>query len=126
MVDGGDQARAFAERDRAQAGLNLSFGAALALMKGGARISRTGWGTGEGWIVLCREPAPGAPWIGFAWEDSDIIRWTPDHNDLLANDWMVLDVSTVDPVNVLRFEGADSVQVAPLTDRPAGLPADAA
>lgn len=76
------------------------FGDALALLKDGKRVARSGW-NGKGmwlWLVPANRwdtkliyPEPGVhrlPWIGMKTADGGFVPWLASQTDLLADDWM--------------------------------------
>ena len=82
---------------------NLDFGAAVAALKNGKRVSRAGWNGkgmylfivaiwkpvrygGEAPIATLREPLP---FIAMKTADDGVVPWLASQTDILAEDWIV-------------------------------------
>lgn len=70
---------------------NLTFGAALELLKAGSKIARNGW-NGKGMYLQYMEPVEGnpitRPFIAMFTVDAQLVPWTASQTDVLAADWM--------------------------------------
>ena len=70
------------------------FETALACLKAGARIARTGW-NGKGLSVLLQRTDAGSkmtlPYAYIEYPDGTKCPWVPSQTDMLADDWTVLD-----------------------------------
>lgn len=76
----------------------MSFGDALAALKAGKRVARTGWNGKGMWLVLVEPEAlisclgPDEllqlPWIGMKTADECFVPWLASQTDLLAEDWV--------------------------------------
>lgn len=86
----------------------VTFGSALAALKDGKRIARTGWNGKGMWLVLvpgnkygmnpyfgheigAKIPAVLLPWIGMKTADDKFVPWLASQTDILAGDWEILD-----------------------------------
>lgn len=69
---------------------NLTFGAALELLKAGSKIARNGW-NGKGMHLVYMQPAPDnaltLPFIAMFTADAQLVPWTASQTDVLAADW---------------------------------------
>lgn len=85
----------------------LNFGGALAALKMGGRVARSGWNGKGMWLVLVSgkanagvnwelntniearfdSPVMLAPWIGMKTADGCFVPWLASQTDLLAEDW---------------------------------------
>jgi hypothetical protein len=84
----------------------LNFGNALALLKEGARVARLGWNGKGMWLRLVNPYldthfqvtetpiAEGTllPWIGMKTADNGFVPWLASQTDVLAEDWVIVEV----------------------------------
>lgn len=93
--------------------IDVDFGEALALLKDGFRVTRSGWNGNGMWLVLspgCEELRPDRirseqiqdyandhggtasfrPYIMMLTAQGDFVPWVASQTDLLAADWQVL------------------------------------
>lgn len=88
---------------------SMDFGAALAALRDGKRVARTGWNGRGMWLrlydpyldhefsirengnVLGFDSGTLAPWIGMHTADSKFVPWLASQTDLLATDWEVVE-----------------------------------
>ena len=86
--------------------INLNFGEALAELKSGYKVARSGW-NGKGmwlqlvemdWYSVLLEKIDGIktgpewnllPWIGMKTADDKFVPWLASQTDLLADDWEI-------------------------------------
>jgi len=90
----------------------MTFGAAVEALKLGKEVSRSGWNgkgmwlamiAGENWGIGGHAPydTPGAahithaPFVGMKTADDKFVPWLASQTDVLAEDWGVVDPSTV-------------------------------
>lgn len=70
-----------------------TFEYALANLKFGRRVARTGWNGKNQWVQLYT-PVPGdaltQPFIYFFTTQGESTVWCPSQTDLLMNDWIIL------------------------------------
>lgn len=67
-----------------------SFGAALAMLKDGKRVARSGWNGKGMWIKLQMPDFVNKmtlPYIFMFTVQGDMVPWLASQTDLLANDW---------------------------------------
>lgn len=89
----------------------LSFGHALAAMKDGERVQRSGWNGKGMWLVIVgagpehdidyivRDDSDDAqvdglkllPWIGMRTAGGEFVPWLASQTDMLATDWQVIE-----------------------------------
>lgn len=81
----------------------MDFGQALAALKAGKKIARSGWNGNGMWIMLIKgwtvdvEYATALhgllpiPWIGMKTATDDFVPWLASQTDVLAEDWMVIE-----------------------------------
>lgn len=80
----------------------LSFSAALAALKAGLRVARSGWNGKGMWLTLLPGHAGPItafglkdlrllPWIGMYTADGAFVPWLASQTDLLSDDWVVVD-----------------------------------
>jgi hypothetical protein len=79
----------------------MNFGAALAALKEGRRVSREGWNGKGMWLSLIEGYQVGydpnilgrklLPWIGMKTADEAFVPWLASQTDLLAEDWGVIE-----------------------------------
>ena len=84
------------------------FGEALAALKTGQRVARSGWDGKGMWLALYTNPEPRkyvvfafnmvstvgyelADWIGMKTADDKFVPWLASQTDLLAMDWQIVD-----------------------------------
>ena len=80
----------------------MDFSEALAELKTGKKIQRTGWNGKNAWLLLVPadqwstsvgpsrvEGAHRLPWIGMKTADGGFVPWLASQTDILANDWQV-------------------------------------
>ena len=76
-----------------------TFEAALAALKVGFRVTRTGW-NGKGMYLMLQKPEETSkmtlPFIFIKTVDDQLVPWVASQTDLLAEDWVVLPVSIED------------------------------
>lgn len=67
------------------------FGGALALLKSGKRVSRSGW-NGKGMWLELQVPDAGSkmslPYIYMKTAQDDLVPWLASQTDVLAEDWV--------------------------------------
>jgi len=71
----------------------ISFGQALAALKSGSYVSRTGWNGADMWLGLQRpdeHSKMSLPYIFMCTAQGDLVPWLASNTDLLSNDWFVL------------------------------------
>ncbi len=70
----------------------MNFGSALANLKEGRAVTRKEWGV-KVWIFIWR-PDPNTqhllPHLNLKRVDNNCFPWTPNQEDLFAEDWVVL------------------------------------
>jgi hypothetical protein len=67
------------------------FAQALDLIKDGYKLARSGWGDDE-WIHLVADQDDDeVVWIGIKTEHDMFMPWTPIQEDILANDWYIVE-----------------------------------
>jgi len=68
----------------------MNFSLALELLKGGARLTRTGW-NGSGQFVMLQTPDKNSkmrkPYLYISPVDGELVPWLASQTDLLAEDW---------------------------------------
>lgn len=68
----------------------LSFGAALAVLRHGGRVARSGW-NGKGMYIQLQVPDANSkmrqPYIYIVPSEEDVIPWVPSQRDILSEDW---------------------------------------
>ena len=73
--------------------IGFDFGAALALLRAGQRVTRTGW-NGKGMGLALQTPDAHSlmtlPYIYLTTAQGDRVPWLASQTDLLACDWMPL------------------------------------
>lgn len=69
---------------------NLTFGAALELLKTGSKIARNGW-NGKGMYLELQTPDENSKmqnaYIYISPADAKLVPWTASQTDVLASDW---------------------------------------
>jgi len=71
----------------------LDFGAALALVKEGLRLSRAGWNGKDMWIEAQFPDAHSKmslPYIYMKTAQGDLVPWLASQTDLMAEDWVLV------------------------------------
>ncbi len=72
---------------------NLNFGEALALLKEGAKVARTGW-NGPNQNLRLQVPDENSkmslPYIYITTVQGDRVPWLASQTDMLAEDWLVV------------------------------------
>lgn len=70
----------------------MNFGNALAALRSGKRVTRSGW-NGRGMFIELQTPDEHSkmrkPYIYVSPIDGELVPWVASQSDLLANDWMV-------------------------------------
>ena len=79
---------------------SLTFGDAVAALKHGQKVARSGWNGKGMWLSLIPkshwettrglEMLDGLPWIGMKTVDDKFVPWLASQTDVLAEDWVVL------------------------------------
>lgn len=68
----------------------ITFGEALAYLKGGGRVSRDGW-NGRGMFLELQRPDANSkmqrPYIYIKTAQGQLVPWVASHGDLLETDW---------------------------------------
>ena len=68
----------------------MNFSEALAILKKGGRVARTGW-NGKGMWLRIQTPDPVSkmtlPYIYMKTADDQFVPWLASQTDLLVNDW---------------------------------------
>jgi len=76
----------------------FNFGAALASLWAGQRVSRAGW-NGKGMYLDLQIPDGQSkmtrPYIFMSTVDGDLVPWVASQTDLLADDWSVVEQVTM-------------------------------
>lgn len=70
----------------------MDFGAALAFLKNGYRVTRKGWNGRNQWLHLQRPDVKSKmqlPYIYIKTEFGKLVPWTPSQSDLLEMDWVL-------------------------------------
>lgn len=71
----------------------MDFGEALAELRAGARVARSGW-NGRGMYVELQVPDENSkmrrPYLFMRPVDGDLVPWVASQSDLLADDWAVV------------------------------------
>jgi hypothetical protein len=71
----------------------LAFGGALAALKAGQRVARTGW-NGKGMWLALQVPDAGSkmslPYIYMSTAQRDLVPWLASQTDVLAEDWYIV------------------------------------
>lgn len=68
----------------------MSFGDALATLKSGGRVQRTGWNGKHMWLELQTPDAHskmGHPYVYMSDVNGKLFPWNPNNLDMLADDW---------------------------------------
>ncbi len=69
----------------------MDFGAALAVLKAGGRVARSGW-NGKGMWLRLQRPAAGSemtlPYVYMATAQGDLVPWLASPPDILSEDWV--------------------------------------
>lgn len=75
----------------------MNFGEAIAALKDGKRVARSGWNGKGMWLSLVKASewsAPGIenrlPWIGMETATGDFVPWLASQTDMLAEDWSLV------------------------------------
>lgn len=82
----------------------MNFGEALASLKTGKRVARSGWNGKGMWLVLvstygvaheltygAQTPRPDLlPWIGMKTARNEFVPWLASQTDILAEDWEII------------------------------------
>ena len=72
-----------------ETGRDLSFSAALKVIKGGHRVRRAGW-NGKGMHVRLMEVDGVLPFIAMQTVQGELVPWLASQTDILAEDWQVI------------------------------------
>ena len=70
----------------------MNFGAALAALKSGQRVSRSGWNGKGMWLALQRPDEHSKmtlPYVYMSTAQGDLVPWLASQTDILAEDWAV-------------------------------------
>lgn len=99
----------------------MNFGEAIAVMKAGIPISRTGW-NGKGMFLyyvpenmyppvtdvakarFCGNPVPYRAYIAMKTVDNDVVPWVASQTDILANDWTVAGDINIERADAPKFQ----------------------
>jgi hypothetical protein len=68
----------------------MNFGSALAALKGGMKVSRSGWNGKGMWLALQRpdeNSKMSLPYIYMSTVTGDLVPWLASQTDILAEDW---------------------------------------
>ena len=72
----------------------MDFGAALAALKAGDRVARTGW-NGQGMWLALQVPDENSkmsrPYIYMSTVDGALVPWVASQSDVLAGDWQAVE-----------------------------------
>lgn len=71
----------------------MTFGTALDLLRGGAKIQRAGWNGKGMWLGLQTPDANskmGHPYIYMSDVNGILFPWNPNNLDLLSDDWQTV------------------------------------
>jgi len=81
--------------------MNMTFGDAIADLKIGKRVARSGWNGKGMWLFLIEKYQVGydpnilgrnlLPWIGMKTADGSFVPWLASQTDILAEDWSVVE-----------------------------------
>ena len=69
----------------------MNFSEALQAVKGGSRMSRTGWNGAGMWLELWHPFANSVmtrPYLYLKAADGGLVPWVASQSDLLADDWI--------------------------------------
>lgn len=70
----------------------MNFGNALAALKAGSKVTRSGW-NGRGMWLHLQTPDEHSkmqrPYIYMSPADGELVPWVASQSDLLANDWQI-------------------------------------
>lgn len=97
----------------------MNFGEAIAVMKAGIPICRTGW-NGKGMFLYYMpenfyapttdvakgrfgERVPYRAYIAMKTVDNDVVPWVASQTDILANDWMIAGDISIEKVDQPKF-----------------------
>lgn len=68
----------------------MTFGQAIESLKGGTKVSRTGW-NGKGMWLRLQRPDAGSkmtlPYIYMRTVQGDLVPWLASQTDMLSDDW---------------------------------------
>ena len=70
-----------------------NFGVAVALLKDGRRVARTGWNGKNMWLELQRPDAHSKmtlPYVYMRTAQGDLVPWLASQTDVLSEDWVVV------------------------------------
>lgn len=73
-------------------GVAMDFGQALAALKDGQRVTRSGWNGKDMWIQLQvpdERSKTRRPYLYMRQVDGDLVPWVASQTDLLAEDWAI-------------------------------------
>lgn len=105
----------------------MTFGQALEAMKSGIKVARSGWNGKGMWLKLI---APGITIVGYEPNEygvksgdsipcrpffqlftaqKDLAKWAPSGSDALAEDWMVVDKETSEPMGWIPLQQESSL-----------------
>lgn len=67
------------------------FGWAVAQLKGGKKVCRTGWNGKGMWLEYYQSPKPEyLPWIRMKTVEDKFVPWLASQTDVLAEDWVLV------------------------------------
>jgi hypothetical protein len=70
----------------------MNFGEALAALRNGSHLTRSGWNAAGQWIAL-QVPDENSkmrkPYLYISPVDGELVPWLASQTDLLATDWMI-------------------------------------
>lgn len=112
----------------------MNFGIALALLKAGKRVARSGW-NGHGMFVYlvgpgCYPPTtpagelvavlnstpcvPYRPYLAMKTVDDDVVPWVASQTDILADDWGLAEAENInfDIIEEISDQAANELAVA--------------
>jgi hypothetical protein len=73
---------------------NMSFGAAIAAMKLGGKVSRKGW-NGKGMWLKLQVPDTNSkmsrPYIYMKTVNNELVPWVASQTDMLSDDWFTVE-----------------------------------
>lgn len=70
---------------------NLNLGEAINLSKQGNRITRSSWNNEEIYISYVPQDGARSPYLSIKIVGGYVCAWSPNHQDLLAEDWKIVD-----------------------------------
>lgn len=71
----------------------MDFGEALALLRTGHKVARSGW-NGKGMWLKLAQPEPESSWLPYIYMstvDGSLVPWLASQTDVLGVDWELVD-----------------------------------